>query len=159
MDTFNKGKNQETEVKGKMAVDFTIKSKKRPGIPAIWKVLQKAKRAFEPQLTITNEVKLQCIEKQIGAFFPDPTKFWSEFMTQAGKLMDSMRYLRDCANLGVSPMNVAEHIVFLGSATINKVLKNGVENTLARDLELYVDRLSSESANVFRAKMESGLSK
>ena len=50
---------------------------------------------------------------------------------------------------GLKPEYVAEHIVFLGSATMKKVLKDGVSRTLGADVQLYGKRFSPEDADRF----------
>jgi hypothetical protein len=55
----------------------------------------------------------------------------------------------------VSAKNLSEHIVFLGSATINKVLNDGVESTLGKDLTFYSGEiLTPEIREIFRNEDE-----
>ena len=68
---------------------------------------------------------------------------------QVNILLDSRRYCRECKILGLKPEYVAEHIVFLGSATMKKVLKDGVSRTLGADVQLYGKRFSPENADRF----------
>ena len=73
----------------------------------------------------------------------------ADFMEQVNILLDSRRYCRECEILGLKPEYVAEHIVFLGSATMKKVLKDGVSRTLGADVQLYGKRFSPEDADRF----------
>jgi len=125
---------------------------KRQAIPAIWRILSKAKKTFTAQLSFVknNETKLKCIEMYMTVETNDAPKFWGEFMRQVDRLLDSRKFLRECVERGYKPENVAEHIVFLGSAMINKVLNNGVLNTIGNDLKLYADRLSPADADIYR---------
>ena len=91
---------------------------------------------FEVQLKKDNEIKLACINKFMNAAYSDANKFWADFMEQVNILLDSRRYCRECKILGLKPEYVAEHIVFLGSATMKKVLKDGVSRTLGADVQL-----------------------
>lgn len=125
-------------------------SPKRQGVPAMWRILGRAKKTFDVQIKKDNEMKLLCIERFMNAETNDAPKFWGEFMRYVDRLLDSRRYVRECQTLGCQPENVAEHIVFLGSATVNRVLDYGVLNTLGNDLKLYVDRLSSKEADIYR---------
>ena len=77
------------------------------------------------------------------------TSFGADFMEQVNILLDSRRYCRECEILGLKPEYVAEHIVFLGSATMKKVLKDGVSRTLGADVQLYGKRFSPEDADKF----------
>lgn len=146
--------NATTDLQGQVKIGLPIQFQKRVSTPTFWKVLTKSRKVFEPQLTKNNAIKRQCIEKHISTFSNDTEKFWSKFVNEAETLLDSRKYLRECKHLGVPPVDVAEHIVFLGSSTINKVLKNGLYDTIGNDLRLYVERLTPESANVFRSKLE-----
>ena len=76
----------------------------------------------------------------MNAAYSDANKFWADFMEQVNILLDSRRYCRECEILGLKPEYVAEHIVFLGSATMKKVLKDGVSRTLGADVQLYGKR-------------------
>ena len=132
--------------------------KRRQAAPTMWRVLSKAKKAFNAQLDKNNKMKLRCI----GAYLPSETndiaKFWSAFMGQVEKLLDSRKYLADCKRLGFNPTNIAEHVVFLGSSTINKVLREGVQLALGNDLLLYDERLSpKEPAGIFRDRVTESL--
>ena len=91
----------------------------------------------------------QSINKFMNAAYSDANKFWADFMEQVNILLDSRRYCRECKILGLKPEYVAEHIVFLGSATMKKVLKDGVSRTLGADVQLYGKRFSPEDADRF----------
>ena len=123
---------------------------KRQGIPTLWRILGNAKKTFNAQIIKDNNMKLKCIERFVATETNDGSKFWGEFMRFVERLLDSRRYVRECRQLGYDPANVAEHIVFLGSATLNRVLNYGVLNTLGNDLKLYPDRLSSPEADIYR---------
>lgn len=113
-------------------------SKKRNPIPQIWSVIKKANHTFNAQLEKSNEVKLACLKKYAGGSFYDLQKFHSTFMEQVERMTDSKRYCKDAEAAGCDPTILATHIVFLGSAMVNRVLKLGLQNTeVARDIELY----------------------
>jgi len=109
----------------------------------MWRVLTKARKMFNPQITKSVDIKRQCIVTHFGDLYPDVDKFWAEYQEQCEILLDSRKFHKDCKSLELIPENVAEHIVFSGSAIINKVLKKGVE-TLGLDLQLYRDRVSPQ---------------
>jgi len=148
---FTNSMANETSTKVSKKKDGT---QKRPAIPAMWQILKKAQKTFTAQLVKSNENKLNCISMYQSSEMNDIQRFWGEFMKQVDKLLDSRKYLRECKLLGYDAVNVAEHIVFLGSAKVNKVLKNGVEGTLGNDLILYGGRLSPKEADVFRERIE-----
>ncbi|MCI5716887.1 MAG: hypothetical protein MR292_00660 [Alistipes sp.] len=129
-----------------------VSRRRRPMTPPMWRVMKQARPVFEVQLKKDNEIKLACIEKFMNAAYSDVSKFWSDFMEQVNALLDSRKYCRECENLGLAPECVAEHIVFLGSATMKKVLKNGVYRTLGADVHLYKERFSPNDASLFLSK-------
>lgn len=113
-------------------------NKKRKPIPQIWSVIKKANHTFNAQLEKSNEVKLACLKKYAGGSFYDLQKFHSTFMEQVERMTDSKRYCKEAEAAGCDPTILATHIVFLGSAMVNRVLKLGLQNTeVARDIELY----------------------
>ena len=128
-------------------------TQKRQAIPAMWRVLSRAKKTFDAQLEKNNETKLKCINVYLSAEMNDSSKFWGEFMEHVEKLLDSRKYLRDCKQLGYDPANVAEHIVFLGSAMLNKVLTYGIESALGNDLMLYAERFAPQEAEMYHKRL------
>ena len=120
--------------------EYTVS--KRHEIPALWKVLGKARPVFTVQISKTNEVKASCIQRFMPALYADENLFWIEFMEQVNILLDSRRFCRECKALGYQPENVAEHVVFLGSAPMRKVLREGVQNTLGASIQFYKERFS-----------------
>lgn len=127
----------------------TITRRRRSNALPIWSVIAQARPVFNVQLEKSNLVKLKCIEKFMHAAYADSDKFWSDFMEQVNILLDSRRFWRDCEGMGCKPEYVAEHVVFLGSAMIKKVLKEGVARTLGSDIQLYKDRFSPKEADRF----------
>ena len=130
-----------TQDKGKKGKDEN--TKKRKAISPMWRVLTKARKTFKPQISKSSAIKQQCIGIHLSDSYPDIEKFWAEYQEQCEILLDSRKFHKDCKSLRLIPENVAEHIVFSGSAIINKVLKKGVE-TLGLDLQLYRDRVSPQ---------------
>lgn len=127
---------------------------KRHEIPALWKVLGKARPVFTVQISKTNEVKASCIQRFMPALYADENQFWVEFMKQVNILLDSRRFCRECKALGYQPENVAEHVVFLGSAPMRKVLREGVQSTLGASIQFYKERFSPVEADNYREEVE-----
>ncbi len=132
--------------------EYTVS--KRHEIPALWKVLGKARPVFMVQISKTNEVKFSCIKRFMTAIYADENLFWIEFMEQVNILLDSRRFCRECKALGYQPENVAEHVVFLGSAPMRKVLREGVQNTLGASIQFYKERFSPVEADNYREDAE-----
>lgn len=88
------------------------------------------------------------------ALYADEKQFWIEFMEQVNILLDSRRFCRECKTLGYLPENVAEHVVFLGSAPMRKALREGVQNTLGASIQFYNERFSPDYADNYRESVE-----
>jgi len=129
-------------------------AKKRKPVPKIWFVLGKSRKAFAAQLSKSNDIKRQCIEIFMVAETQDDNKFWADYFDQVEKLLDSRRYIAECKRVGHCPVNIAEHIVFLGSSTISKVLKEGIDKVIGNDIYLYTERLSPEETDMYRSKFK-----
>lgn len=69
-------------------------------------------------------------------------------------LLDSRRFCRECKALGYKAENVAEHVVFLGSAPMRKVLREGVQNSLGASIQFYKERFSPTTADAYRETEE-----
>ena len=114
-----------------------------------WAVITKARRTFENQLHKDNRVKLECLEHFIPTITTDAVKFWADYMDEVNVLLDSRKFGKECADLGVDPTTLATHIVFLGSGERSKVLKYGVENVIGTDYRLYVEQFVPDVALQF----------
>lgn len=119
---------------------------------ALWRVLSKARKKFDAQLSENkdNETKLKCIRMYLATETGDAPKVWGAFMKEVEKLLDSRRYLNECKGFSIKPENLAEHIVFLGKAAVNNVLKDGILYTLGNDFKLYTERFSPKDADIYR---------
>lgn len=112
--------------------------KKRAAVPQIWLVLSRARRAFNAQLEKSNLLKLGCLMKFAREACDDQQKFYNDFMRQVARLEDSVRFNETAKALDIDAHTLGTHIVFLGSATVNKVLKLGLQNTeVMDDIDLY----------------------
>ena len=102
-----------------------------------WAVISKARRTFENQLHKDNAVKLECVEHFIPTITTDAVKFWADYMDEVNVLLDSRKFGKECADLGIDPTTLATHIIFLGVGVRNNVLKNGVKNTIGNRYHMY----------------------
>ena len=125
-DTAAKATNSSETVKG---AESTKQQRSRKA-SVLWSTVSKARRTFEKQLHKSNDLKRECLENRIPSVASDVEHFWSEYMDQANVLLDSKKFEKECSDLSVDPTILATHIVFLGSGTINKVLRNGIVNTI-----------------------------
>jgi hypothetical protein len=115
---------------------------KRSATSSFPRVLQKARKDFEVQVEKNNETKRKCLERYIGAYSWDVERFYLKLQDQSDKLEDSKKFCTECETLGVVPEIIAEHIAFLGNPTLNKVLKDGIKNTIGNDYSLYTEKFT-----------------
>lgn len=127
---------------------------KRHEIPALWRVLSKARQVFDMQINKTDQTKTECIRHFMSMAYVDENLFWMDFMAQVNLLLDSRKFCRECLRFGYKPENVAEHVVFLGSGPMRKVLRDGVSHTLGAKIQNYKERFSPEQANNYRDSVE-----
>ena len=112
----------------------------------LWSTVSKARRTFEKQLHKSNDLKRECLENRIPSVASDVEHFWSEYMDQTNVLLDSKKFEKECSDLSVDPTILATHIVFLGSGTINKVLRNGIVNTIGSKYRDFTEKFVPEEA-------------
>ena len=96
----------------------------------VFSVIRLAKRVFSayPTTEQNTETKRASINLAVGmsAKYSDCQRFWQDLRNEASILTDSIRFNKACKDWMLEPQNVAEHLVFEGKATINKVLKEGL---------------------------------
>lgn len=112
----------------------------------LWSTVSKARRTFEKQLHKSNDLKRECLEKMIPSVASDVEHFWSEYIDQANVLLDSRRFEKECKDLNVDPTILATHIVFLGSGTMNRVLRNGIVNTIGSKYRDFTEKFVPKEA-------------
>lgn len=135
--------NTAEPVKG---AESTTRKQKNRKASVLWPTISKARWTFEKQLHKSNELKRECLEKLIPSVASDVEHFWSEYMDQTNVLLDSRRFEKECKDLNVDPTILATHIVFLGSGTMNRVLRNGIVNTIGSKYRDFTEKFVSEEA-------------
>lgn len=123
-------------------------------VPQLWRVLNKANKIFAVQVGKTNAVKLDCLERFAKAMFDDIEKFWADYAHQVNTLVDSRRFCKDCLKHEIEPETLAEHIVFLGSMTMRKVLREGIDIVLKGTIHLYKESFTNGKINPYLIKIE-----
>ena len=141
-ETAAKATNSSETVKG---AESTKQQRSRKA-SVLWSTVSKARRTFEKQLHKSNDLKRECLENRIPSVASDVEHFWSEYMDQANVLLDSKKFEKECSDLSVDPTILATHIVFLGSGTINKVLRNGIVNTIGSKYRDFTEKFVPEEA-------------
>ena len=79
------------------------------------------------QNTQTKRLALDLAVGMSRNLYPDRLRFWMDLRDEANVLLDSKKFEKCCENWGLMPRAVAEHLVVEGKATVNNVLKYGLE--------------------------------
>jgi len=96
------------------------------------------------QNTKTKKATLDLAIRLCSKYYPDTFRFWQDLLDEANKLLDSNRFNKYCNDvLKLDPQAVAEHLVVEGKATMNKVLKDGLEN-YGEKARMFSERLYSD---------------
>ena len=80
------------------------------------------------QNTETKRASLNIAIGMSKKYYPDRFRFWQDLLDEANILLDSRRFNTSCEEMKLDPQAVAEHLVVEGKATVNRVLKLGLEN-------------------------------
>ena len=99
----------------------------------LYVVIRRFKHVFaaydeQQQNTQTKRLALNLAVGMSRDYYPDRFRFWQDLRDEANILLDSKRFEAACEKWGLKPQAVAEHLVVEGKATINNVLKNGLES-------------------------------
>lgn len=94
------------------------------------------------------------MEHFISTVTIDSVKFWADYMDEVNILLDSRKFERECAELGVDKTNIATHLVFLGSGMRNRVMQYGIRSVIGNDYILYKDRFVPDEAMQFALDYE-----
>lgn len=124
--------------------------KRKYKVQPVYSVMTKARRQFLRQVRQDTETKTLCIEANMpkveGA--EDALAIWGDFMTEAKRLMDSVRFITYCKDLGLNPGHVAEHLVFEGKSIVNQVLMEGPA-FIGEKLNMFKGRICSDDQKIF----------
>lgn len=103
-------------------------------------------KAYDEDLqnTKTKKETLDLAIRLCSKYYPDTFRFWQDLLDEANILLDSNRFNKYCNDvLKLDPQAVAEHLVVEGKATMNKVLKDGLEN-YGEKARMFSERLYSD---------------
>lgn len=97
------------------------------------------------------ETKRMALNLAIGmsrSYYPDRFRFWQDLLDEANLLIDSKRFCNSCEEMNLDPQAVAEHLVVEGKATLNKVLKFGLEN-YGEKAKMFHERLYVDTRKLY----------
>lgn len=141
------------------AVETKVISKKRARreIVPVWKVVRMGHRKFNAQLTKNQntDTKWDCLNECVSKCYEDRLEFWTDFRTQAERLVDSKKFEKRCSERKLNVQAVAEHVVFDGSAVLNRVIRNGLEATLGERIMMYNSPIYKDEAKLYHSIGES----
>ncbi len=135
-----------------------ISNKKvRREIPPVWKVVKMGHRKFNAQLAKNQntDTKWDCLNECAPKCYEDTLEFWMDFRTQAERLTDSVKFNKCCKERKLDVKAVAEHVVFEGSAKLNRVIRDGVESVLGERLMMYHSPIYRDDAKLYSRFAES----
>lgn len=104
------------------------KTVKTNRITAFNRVITSSRKLYARQLDKNASVKHRCLVSNIAKHYEDAEKFWAEYTVRKEDILDSGRFRCRCKDEGLTPEVVAEHLLFEGSAVVNRVLKTGFES-------------------------------
>ena len=100
------------------------------------------------QNTNTKREMLNLAIRLCPKYYSDTFRWWQDLLDEANIALDSVRFNRDCKALGLNPQAVAEHLVVEGKATLNKVLKYGIQ-VYGEKVRMFTDRLYKDDRQLY----------
>ena len=100
------------------------------------------------QNTNTKREMLNLAIRLCPKYYSDSFRWWQDLLDEANIALDSGRFNRDCRALGLNPQAVAEHLVVEGKATLNKVLKYGIQ-VYGEKVRMFTDRLYKDDRQLY----------
>ena len=89
------------------------------------RVITSSRKLYARQLEQNASVKGRCLERNVAKYYDEPDKFWTEFENRKETILDRSSFKTRCAQEGLNPKNVAEHLLFEGNAVVKKTLETG----------------------------------
>ena len=136
--------------------DVTTKTstpKKRTDKPQpVYYILNKSRQMFKWQLEKDSAMKVACMDAALAANphkYSDKLRFELDFKAERDRLTDSKRFCSACEDLGLNPINVADHVVFEGKSILEKVLKNGLQ-VLGENVRMFNGPLWVDSEDLYK---------
>lgn len=114
---------------------FSKKSVRSPFL----EILRKSRTTFKKQIIRDAQMKKFAIEHTLKLSDKDSQDeknvFLGNFYDMVEyRLLDSNRFTKDCADLGVNPFNVAQHVTFDGNKRLDEVLVLGLKKAYGNEV-------------------------
>ena len=133
------------------AAQGAAKNAKSNRISPFNRVITSARKLYARQLDQNASVKNRCMEHNVTKYYDEPEKFWAEFESRKEDILDRGTFKARCENEGLNPKNVAEHLLFEGSATVKKTLETGFAHLKGRHMT-YTEPIATRTYRVVRAE-------
>lgn len=128
------------------------KNAKSNRISAYNRVITSARKLYARQLDQNASTKNRCIAHSVAKYYDEPDKFWAEFENRKEDILDRGTFKSRCEKDGLIPQNVAEHLLFEGSATVKKTLETGFAHLKGKHLT-YTNPITTRTYRVIRAEV------
>ena len=128
------------------------KPRRKYQMQPVYRVIKKARRWFLKQLKKDTQAKVDCLKAALAdsvEIYPDALRFDVDYRTERERLTDSKRFCDTCKALGLVPAYVADHIVFEGKGTLEKVLKDGLQ-VLGDNVKMFNAQIWEDRENLFQ---------
>jgi hypothetical protein len=100
------------------------------------------------QNTNTKREMLNLAIRLCPKYYSDTFRWWQDLLDEANILLDSVRFNKGCEALGLNAQAVAEHLVVEGKATVNEVLKYGIQ-VYGEKVRMFSDRLYKDDRKLY----------
>jgi hypothetical protein len=139
--------------KGSKPVVKTSSKSSRRHVNPLYVVIRRFHNVYDAydenmQNTETKRMALNLAIGMSRTYYPDRFRFWQDLLDEANILLDSKRFCNSCAEMNLDPQAVAEHLVVEGKATLNQVLKLGLEN-YGEKAKMFHERLYVDTRNLY----------
>lgn len=121
-----------------------------------WKISLIAKRRFMnlPSAFQNSVGKEACIKEALTShkeLIPDPTRYWIWLIDETRKLTRVWDFEETCAEKGLDPQTVAQHLILEGKAVCNAIRMEGLA-AYGSNIRMFVDPLFEDEFNLFGNK-------
>jgi hypothetical protein len=100
------------------------------------------------QNTNTKREMLNLAIRLCPKYYSDTFRWWQDLLDEANLLLDSIKFNKGCEALGLNAQAVAEHLVVEGKATVNEVLKYGIQ-IYGEKVRMFSERLYKDDRQLY----------
>ena len=121
-----------------------------------WKISIIAKRKFMalPKAFQNGAGKEACVKEALNGhkdLIPDQTRYWIWLIDETRKLTRVWDFKDTCAEAGVNPLTVAQHLILEGKMVCNAIRMEGLA-AYGSNIRMFVEPLFHDEFNLFGTK-------